>query len=165
VRSHHHTNKTTPNYNRSQRVLGRRGNSPSTTDADNANAACSRCRFTLLRSLCSQPRTPAARWLRQRSHLALTLSTLRTMAETYFSREEPPTPAEAEQAATRMSQLYEMLVEVRPELGPLSLDRRVEVRRELLVDQAVMMHGYAELMRRYMQDYERVAPRSSRPAR
>jgi hypothetical protein len=85
----------------------------------------------------------------------VTLSTLRTMAETFFARDDPPTPTEAEQAATRMSQVYEMLVKVRPELGVLPLARRVEVRQQSLVDQAVMMHGYAALMRGYSLDFER----------
>jgi hypothetical protein len=83
----------------------------------------------------------------------VTLSTLRTMVETFFSQGDPPTPAEAEEAATRMSQFYELLVEVRPELGVLELADRVAVRQQSLVDQAVMMHGYAALMRAYAAEF------------
>ena len=83
----------------------------------------------------------------------VTLSTLRTMVETYFSRSDAPTPAEAEEAATRMSQFYELLVQVRPELGVLTLAERVAVRQQSLVDQAVMMHGYAALMRAYASEF------------
>lgn len=85
----------------------------------------------------------------------VTLSTLRTMVETYFSQSDAPTPAEAEEAATRMSQFYELLVQVRPELGVLPLADRVAVRQQLLVDQAVMMHGYATLMSAYAAEFER----------
>jgi len=93
--------------------------------------------------------------LTSRNPQIVTLSTLRTMAETYFSNDDPPTAAEAEKAATRMSHFYEMLVKVRPELGPLALAQRVDVRQRLLVDQAVMMHGYAALMRAYALDLDR----------
>ena len=92
--------------------------------------------------------------LTSRNPQIVTLSTLRTMAETFFSRDDPPTPVEADRAAALMSRFYDMLVEVRPELGPLPLAERVEVRQNSLVDQAVMMHGYASLMRSFAEDYD-----------
>ena len=90
--------------------------------------------------------------LTSRNAQIVTLSTLRTMAETYFAAADPPTATEPEDAAARMSDLYEMLVKVRPELVVVPLEARVSVRRQLLVDQAVMMHGYAALMRQYTKD-------------
>jgi hypothetical protein len=89
-----------------------------------------------------------------RNPQVVTLSTLRTMAETVIGADEAPTSTEVERVATAMSRFYELLVAIRPELGVLSQEDRAAVRAELLVDQAVMMHGYAQLMRDFRTDIE-----------
>ena len=56
----------------------------------------------------------------------VTLSTLRTMAETVLEGEDP-SPTAVERAAAAMSEFYEMLVSVRPELGQLNHEERAKV--------------------------------------
>lgn len=92
--------------------------------------------------------------LTSRNPQVVTLSTLRTMAETVIGAGEAPAPAEVERVAGSMSRFYKLLVTVRPELGVLSQDARAAVRSGLLVDQAVMMHGYAQLMRAFHTDLD-----------
>jgi hypothetical protein len=54
---------------------------------------------------------------------------------------------EMEGLATVAAKFYDLLAKVRPELGELSPSERRTVREKLIVDAAVMMHGYAALIR------------------
>lgn len=81
----------------------------------------------------------------------VTLSTLREMARALV-REGDLDEAEVEGLSEIMGSFYDMLSEVRPELGRVELSVRIQTRRHSLVDSAVMMHGYAGLMRQYMTD-------------
>jgi hypothetical protein len=76
----------------------------------------------------------------------ITLSTLREMMKT-FAPSESLDSAEMEGLAVVAATFYDRLARVRPELGKLSVPERRAVRAELIVDSAVMMHGYAALMR------------------
>ena len=57
--------------------------------------------------------------------------------------DEPEIEGLARVAAT----FYDLLAGIRPELGLMDQPDRREVRNRLIVDAAVMMHGYAALMR------------------
>jgi hypothetical protein len=81
----------------------------------------------------------------------LTLSTLREMMKTFVREESLDTP-EMDGLATVAAKFYDMLAEVRPELGHVPLTDRKAVRIALVVDAAVMMHGYAALMRQFNDD-------------
>lgn len=76
----------------------------------------------------------------------ITLSTLREMMKSLAPAEALDQP-EVEGLATVAATFYDLLTNVRPELGHLSMTGRREVREKLIVDAAVMMHGYAALMR------------------
>jgi hypothetical protein len=56
--------------------------------------------------------------------------------------------------AKTLAIFWELLVKVRPELGRLEVKERQESRRNSMVGQAVTMYGYAELMRRFLNDVE-----------
>lgn len=76
----------------------------------------------------------------------ITLSTLREMMKALSpvaSLDEP----EIEGLATVAATFYDLLAEARPELGHLEPSERRKVRETLIVDAAVMMHGYGSLMR------------------
>ena len=47
------------------------------------------------------------------------------------------------------SEFYDLLADTRSELGRLASSERRKVRENLVVDSAVMMHGYAALMKDY----------------
>ncbi len=81
----------------------------------------------------------------------ITLSTLREMMKT-FAREESLDTAEMDGLATVAAKFYDMLSDIRPELGHVPLDERKRVRSFLIVDAAVMMHGYAAVMREFNDD-------------
>lgn len=85
----------------------------------------------------------------------VTLSTLREMMKT-LAPSGSVDQAEMDGLATVAATFYDMLAEVRPELGVLSGDERRAVRQSLIVDAAVMMHGYAALMR----DFNDAIPKS-----
>jgi len=74
----------------------------------------------------------------------ITLSTLREMMKSFApsSLDEP----EIDGLATVAAMFYDMLAKIRPELGRIDQTQRKKVREELIVDAAVMMHGYASLM-------------------
>lgn len=78
----------------------------------------------------------------------ITLSTLREMMRTYASSDYVEA-SEFEGLSIVAAQFYDLLTEVRPELGQLGRTERNLVRERLLVDSAVMMHGYAYLMKDY----------------
>jgi hypothetical protein len=76
----------------------------------------------------------------------VTLSTLREMMRT-FAASDTLDENEMEGLAVVAAKFYEMLARVRPELGHLPLQERRTVRHRLISESAVMMHGYAALMR------------------
>jgi len=79
---------------------------------------------------------------------AITLSTLREMMKS-LAPADSLDETEIEGLATVASRFYDLLASVRPELGQLERRARREVREWLIVDAAVMMHGYASLMREF----------------
>jgi hypothetical protein len=76
---------------------------------------------------------------------AITLSTLREMMKSFATEDSLDDP-EIEGLATVASTFYDLLAQVRPELGKMDQASRKKVREILVVDAAVMMHGYAALM-------------------
>jgi hypothetical protein len=75
----------------------------------------------------------------------ITLSTLREMMKSFAPTESFDEP-EIEGLATVAAKFYDILAETRPELGRIDQVERKKVREYLIVDAAVMMHGYASLM-------------------
>jgi hypothetical protein len=57
---------------------------------------------------------------------------------------------------------YDLLAEVRSELGQVDMARRKEVRERLVSDAAVMMHGYASLMAPYNTAISKLGARVAR---
>lgn len=76
----------------------------------------------------------------------ITLSTLREMMKS-LAPSDSLDKSEMEGLATVAATFYDLLSSVRAELGHLSSTERRTVRLESIVDAAVMMHGYAALMR------------------
>lgn len=89
--------------------------------------------------------------LSQRNPQVATLSTLREMMKA-FSPSEQFDASELEGLALIASNFYDMLAAVRPELGVRKLAERRVIREAFVVDSAVMMHGYASLMRDFNND-------------
>lgn len=87
----------------------------------------------------------------------LTLSTLREMTRTFAGSDEVDS-SELEGLATIAARFYDMLSVIRPELSRLDVVQRKSVRERSLVDSAVMMHGYAALMRDFNEDLARLGP-------
>lgn len=87
----------------------------------------------------------------------ITLSTLREMMKT-FAPDQEIDASELAGMAIVASTFYERLAAVRPELSHLALPERRTVRNTMVVDAAVMMHGYAALMRSYNEDLARRGP-------
>lgn len=86
-----------------------------------------------------------------RNPQVMTLSTLREMMRT-FASDDVTDSSELDGMAVVAAEFYDMIANVRPELAKQeTADRRV-IRRDLLVDAAVMMHGYAYVMREYNND-------------
>ena len=56
--------------------------------------------------------------------------------------------------APRIAQFWELLAGVRPELGRMDVDDRRRSRRASMAGQAVVMYGYAELLRRFLDEVE-----------
>jgi hypothetical protein len=83
----------------------------------------------------------------------ITLSTLREVMQTAVGT-DALTPEEIEELAPAIAQFWELIASVRPELGRLEVDARRESRRASMAAQAVLMHGYAELLRRFLADVE-----------
>lgn len=81
----------------------------------------------------------------------ITLSTLREMMKTFAPSEELDV-SELDGLATVAAQFYDMLARVRPELGVQTVAERRGIRARLLVDSAVMMHGFAALMRDFNEE-------------
>jgi hypothetical protein len=89
--------------------------------------------------------------LTRRNPQVMTLSTLREMMKS-FAPTDSLESSEMEGMADVAASFYDMLAEVRPELGQLPAHERNEVRDKLIVDSAVMMHGYAALMKEFNSD-------------
>lgn len=85
----------------------------------------------------------------------ITLSTLREMMRT-FAGGTTFDASEVDGMAIVAAQFYDMLAEVRPELRKTDIKSRNHYRRYSLADAAVMMHGYAYLMRDYNLDIGRM---------
>jgi DNA-sulfur modification-associated len=76
----------------------------------------------------------------------VTLSTLREMMRSLAPHEQLD-ESELQGMARVAGEFYDLLVEVRPELGHQSANARKAIREALIVDSATMMHGYAALMK------------------
>lgn len=81
----------------------------------------------------------------------ITLSTLREMSRNLIS-DDHLDESEVEGLSEIAAGFYDMLATIRPELAQLPSSERNEIRKESLVDAGVMMHGYAALMKQYMND-------------
>jgi DNA-sulfur modification-associated len=86
--------------------------------------------------------------LTARNPQVVTLSTLREMMKAFAPGEALDEP-EIEGLATVAASFYDLLTEVRHELGHLNPRERRAARENLLVASAVMMHGYASLMSQF----------------
>lgn len=89
--------------------------------------------------------------LAQSNPQVVTLSTVREMMKA-FSPYESLEEAEVDGLADIAATFYDMLMSVRPELGCLDVSQRRLVRARLVSDSAVMMHGYAALMKDFHKD-------------
>lgn len=69
-----------------------------------------------------------------------------------FASAEDLDSSELEGMAAVGARFYDMLTLIRPELGKQELPERRKIRETSLVDSAVMMHGYAAVMRDYNAD-------------
>jgi len=81
----------------------------------------------------------------------ITLSTLREMMRTFASADDLDT-SELNGLAAVAAGFFDMLASVRPELGKKDVNERRAIREASLVDAAVMMHGYAAVMKDYNSD-------------
>jgi len=89
--------------------------------------------------------------LTARNPQVVTLSTIREMMRS-FAPSEQLDAAELEGTAAIASEFYDLLAETRSELGRMTSSERRKARENLIVDSAVMMHGYAALMKEYNAD-------------
>jgi DNA-sulfur modification-associated len=89
--------------------------------------------------------------LAQSNPQVVTLSTLQEMMKLY-SPHESLEETEVAGLADIAASFYDLLASVRPELGLLEIKERRLVREQLLSDSAVMMHGYAALMKDFHKD-------------
>jgi len=86
--------------------------------------------------------------LTNKNSQVVTLSTLREMMKAFAPSDQLDTSELAGLAAVA-AQFYDLLANVRIELGNRPTAERRKIRSEKIVDAAVMMHGYAALMRDY----------------
>lgn len=91
----------------------------------------------------------------------MTLSTLREMMRTFASADSIDA-SELDGMASVAAQFYDLLAAVRPELGRLSITERKATRQNSVVDAAVMMHGYAHVMRDFNLDIARLGATTAR---
>jgi hypothetical protein len=91
----------------------------------------------------------------------ITLSTLREMMRS-FTSEDVVDQSELDGSAAIAAQFYDILAKVRPELGHLSVQERKQTRAHSLVDSAVMMHGYAALLRDFRDDLPKLGTSKAR---
>lgn len=90
--------------------------------------------------------------LSARNKQVMTLSTLVGIVQT-INGSATMAGSEIESVATSFAAFYELLCSSRPELGVLSEADRVAVRRNLMIDQAVILHGFAVLAKKFHQEY------------
>jgi hypothetical protein len=83
--------------------------------------------------------------LTARNPQVITLSTLREMMKS-LAPVDSLDEVEIDGLATIAGIFYDLLADARPELGRIDQAERKKVRERLIVDSAVMMHGYAALM-------------------
>lgn len=83
----------------------------------------------------------------------ITLSTLREVMQTAVET-DALTEQEINDLAPAIATFWEILAGVRHELQRLEVDERRESRKHSMAAQAVVMHGYAHLLRRFLQDVE-----------
>lgn len=95
--------------------------------------------------------------LDSRNLQVMTLSTLREMMRTFASVDSIDS-SEMDGLATVAAEFYDMLAAVRGELRQKPVPERRRIRNELIVDAAVMMHGYAAIMKEYNSDLARLSP-------
>ncbi|MGA2085970.1 MAG: DNA sulfur modification protein DndB [Terracidiphilus sp.] len=86
--------------------------------------------------------------LTARNPQVITLSTLREMMRD-LTPEDSVDKAEVEGLAVVAAGFFDLLARVRPELGFVPVAERRKIRDRLIVDAAVMMHGYASLMKSF----------------
>jgi hypothetical protein len=86
--------------------------------------------------------------LTARNPQVITLSTLREMLRD-LSPEDSMDTAEVEGLAIVAASFFDLLAQARPELGSIPIVERRAIRDTLIVDAAVMMHGYASLMKSF----------------
>jgi hypothetical protein len=91
----------------------------------------------------------------------ITLSTLREMMKSFASSDELD-ESELGGLAAVAAEFYDMLTRVRPELGVQSIAARRSIREKLVVDSAVMMHGFAALMRDFNDDLAKLGTSKAR---
>ena len=89
--------------------------------------------------------------LTQENPQVMTLSTLREMMKA-FSPHESLGEGEVDGLADIAATFYDMLVAARPELGVVEIAQRRTARQQFLSESAVMMHGYAALMKDFHKD-------------
>lgn len=90
----------------------------------------------------------------------VTLSTVRQMMKQFAPFEELD-ETEIDGLAEVAATFYDMLADVRTELGKLSRAERKQVRAESLVDSAVMMYGYTYLMSEFYNDISTLGLRAA----
>jgi hypothetical protein len=75
-----------------------------------------------------------------------------------FTSAESIDASELAGMATIAGNFYDLLATVRPELGKIPLAQRKDTRAHSVVDAAVMMHGYAYLMRDFNVELAKLGP-------
>jgi hypothetical protein len=98
--------------------------------------------------------------LTARNPQVVTLSTLREMLRDLPSEAEVD-KAEVEGLAIVAASFFDLLAQVRPELGLVPVDERRKIREKLIVDAAVMMHGYASLMKSFNESVSELSLRGA----
>ncbi|WP_367873317.1 DNA sulfur modification protein DndB [Luteolibacter sp. Populi] len=81
----------------------------------------------------------------------ITLSTLREMMKS-LAPSDGLDEIEIEGIGVVAGTFYDLIYQVRPELGHLDVAERKNVRENLIVDAATMMHGYAYIMKNFNED-------------
>ncbi len=99
--------------------------------------------------------------LDSKNRQVITLSTLREMMR-IFASDGNTDASEMEGLAEVAAEFYDFIAAVRPELSKQDIVSRKEIRQRLVVDAAVMMHGYAYLMREFNSDMARVGTTKAR---
>ena len=91
----------------------------------------------------------------------VTLSTIRNMMR-IFAADRDLDRSEIDGLAFAAADFYDLIAEVRPELGLRDLAERKKIRQDLIVDSGTMMHGYAALARDYYDDAVKLGTHDAR---